>query len=234
MSYILEALRKAEQERNLGRVPDLQTAATPIPQARRRLWPLFLGLALVINGTVLTVLLLPDYLSRFVSPAKQSAIPIVESVTPSSNPITEYMPVQEISNARTDDSTPPPVSPPPSGPARDSQAAIPEPAPAPETIAIPLPSTLPTPTVSSLDHSPASSSVLALQALPMEFRRAFPKLNLDVHVYSAAIHKRFVLINSKRYQEGDRLSEGPLLESITADGAVLSYQGQRFLLPVYQ
>jgi hypothetical protein len=40
------------------------------------------------------------------------------------------------------------------------------------------------------------------------------------------------MINSKRYQEGDRLSEGPLLEAITSTGVVLRYQGQRFLLPV--
>ncbi len=57
-------------------------------------------------------------------------------------------------------------------------------------------------------------------------------LNLDVHVYSDQREKRFVMINSRRYREGEPLREGPLLESISQDGAILQHQGQRFLLPV--
>jgi hypothetical protein len=34
-----------------------------------------------------------------------------------------------------------------------------------------------------------------------------------------------------KYSEGDRLKEGPVVEEITPDGAILEHQGQRFLLP---
>jgi hypothetical protein len=59
-----------------------------------------------------------------------------------------------------------------------------------------------------------------------------PYLNLDIHVYDQTQQKSFVVINSVRYQEGEQLKEGPNLELITQDGAILSYAGQRFRLSV--
>ncbi len=56
-------------------------------------------------------------------------------------------------------------------------------------------------------------------------------LRLDLHVYSDAKMQRFAFINSKKYLEGQALIEGPLLEQITTEGVILSYRGQRFLLP---
>lgn len=58
-----------------------------------------------------------------------------------------------------------------------------------------------------------------------------PELRLDLHVYSAKKAERFAFINSKKYTEGQTLNEGPLLEQITNEGVVLSYRGQRFLVP---
>ncbi|HEY9150389.1 MAG TPA: general secretion pathway protein GspB [Gammaproteobacteria bacterium] len=37
-----------------------------------------------------------------------------------------------------------------------------------------------------------------------------------------------MLINMNRYREGDRLKEGAMLERITPQGVVLSYQGEQF------
>ena len=42
--------------------------------------------------------------------------------------------------------------------------------------------------------------------------------------------QRFVFVNSRKYREGDALQEGPVVEQITATGAVLSYRGARFKL----
>jgi general secretion pathway protein B len=58
-----------------------------------------------------------------------------------------------------------------------------------------------------------------------------PMLNLDLHVYSERPAGRFVVINTRKYKEGARLSEGPTVESITINGVVLSSQGRRFTLP---
>ena len=57
-----------------------------------------------------------------------------------------------------------------------------------------------------------------------------PPLRLDLHVYAERPQDRFVMINMHKLREGDSLPEGVRVESITADGVVLSYNGSRFLL----
>jgi len=72
--------------------------------------------------------------------------------------------------------------------------------------------------------------VPALQDLPATFRDSAPKLRLEVLLYSDAPAERMVFINGRKYKEGDTVEGKAVVESIVRDGAVLSYQGQRFLL----
>jgi general secretion pathway protein B len=58
-----------------------------------------------------------------------------------------------------------------------------------------------------------------------------PELRLDLHVFAAKPQDRFVMINMHKLHEGDTLPEGVHVESITPEGAVLSSNGTRFLLP---
>jgi general secretion pathway protein B len=58
-----------------------------------------------------------------------------------------------------------------------------------------------------------------------------PELRLDLHVFAAKPQERFVMINMHKLHEGDTLPEGVHVESITPEGAVLSKDGTRFLLP---
>jgi general secretion pathway protein B len=58
-----------------------------------------------------------------------------------------------------------------------------------------------------------------------------PQLRLDLHVFAAKPQERFVMINMHKLHEGDSLPEGVHVESITPEGAVLSSNGSRFLLP---
>src|ERR1700675_1127463 len=64
MSYILDALKKAEQKRQLAaKVPTLATIhrqpAAVRPPIRMRLWPWVAGAVIVVNAGVATWLLLP-------------------------------------------------------------------------------------------------------------------------------------------------------------------------------
>jgi general secretion pathway protein B len=59
---------------------------------------------------------------------------------------------------------------------------------------------------------------------------SIPPLHMDLHSYAADPSKRFVLINMKRLYEGQSLPEGPKVESITNDAAIMSYNGTRFVL----
>ena len=56
-----------------------------------------------------------------------------------------------------------------------------------------------------------------------------PQLRLDLHAYAERPEDRWVLINMHKLREGESL-EGVRLERVTPDGAVLSYQGTQFLL----
>ena len=57
-----------------------------------------------------------------------------------------------------------------------------------------------------------------------------PELTLELHVYSATASERFVRINSASYREGEVLADGPRVLSITAEGVILDYRDQSFLL----
>ena len=57
-----------------------------------------------------------------------------------------------------------------------------------------------------------------------------PQLRLDLHVFALRPQDRFVMINMHKLREGDSLPEGVRVDSITPEGAVLSYSGARFLL----
>ena len=81
-----------------------------------------------------------------------------------------------------------------------------------------------------VDEKTAVELLPAMQELQLRGLIALPELNLDVHVYSEADGERFVFVNMKKYREGERLREGPLLESITPLGIILRHNGQRFIL----
>jgi general secretion pathway protein B len=54
---------------------------------------------------------------------------------------------------------------------------------------------------------------------------------MTVHVYDADKGRRFVMINGRKYREGDKTREGMSVERIVAEGAVLSYKGNPFFVP---
>ena len=61
-------------------------------------------------------------------------------------------------------------------------------------------------------------------------RDALPKLRLEVLAYSERPADRLVFINGQKYVEGGMVEGKVRVDEITQDGAILSHQGQRFLL----
>ncbi|HEC12081.1 MAG TPA: hypothetical protein ENI80_02365 [Acidiferrobacteraceae bacterium] len=72
--------------------------------------------------------------------------------------------------------------------------------------------------------------VVELTELPLDYRKQFSDMVLNVVSYSQDPKRRFVMIDLQVYREGQRVKAGPRLEQIQADGAVLSYAGTRFML----
>ena len=76
-----------------------------------------------------------------------------------------------------------------------------------------------------------ASGVPLYQQAALQPGTHIPELRLDLHVFAAQPQNRFVMINMHKLHEGDSLPEGVRVESITPEGAVLSKDGTRFLLP---
>ena len=77
----------------------------------------------------------------------------------------------------------------------------------------------------------AGRSLPTYQDLQLRGELSLAPMHIDIHVYSDNEAERFVFINMRKYIQGDKTTEGPIVESINADGVTLSHQGRRFSLP---
>lgn len=223
MSYILDALRKAEQERHLGQPPTL-TAAPPLtePTRSRRFWYGVTVLALGLNA-----LLLAFFLGRSQPVPQSASVAAPAAAVPVATPAPRSPP--STSAASEKDGTPAVSSKEAVGQTVESEAALPTVASASrERHQKPA---RPTVTPGSVTIAPVPE-LMPPEPLSAADRRGMPALNLDIHIYSADPDKRFVVINGRHYREGERLSEGPVLESVVRDGAILRQDGRRFRLSV--
>ncbi len=103
MSFILDALKKLEQKRQRGSVPDLMTVHIPFPQKpkKRLIWPYFVLGALILNAVILTAWLHPwksikqNVAAKSVSEQQQKSI----SAEPSRQSINNNLPASAPSTA---------------------------------------------------------------------------------------------------------------------------------------
>jgi general secretion pathway protein B len=206
MSFILDALRKSERERQRNQDPGVATTRFKQRPARAVWLPLVIALV-VTNVCLLVYLGLRDsgptepVANETTSPA---AAPVEQSATTGNRRLRAEL-------------EPQPDKAKPSAPRPVPAAAAPAtswtpPAQEAETV-VDKYANLPTLTELSL----AGSMTLT-------------PLRIDIHVYSQQPPERFVFINMSKYHEGDILSEGPNLLAITPGGIVLSYQGRDFLV----
>jgi general secretion pathway protein B len=248
VSFILDALRKSEHERQRSAVPGLSQVplATPQPQLPR--WAL--GVMAVLGAALLVVGGAWWQSSRSPTPAAAAPEPMVERNVELPPPSftrgapQQAAPSRPLSQAPSNE--PSLASAAASSPA-DGEAFVPQASPAPRAINLPedaaalrAPSATPgnvqstpsanvasapstnTPSTPSVNLPSAAS--LAAEGLPI------PTLHLELHAYSERPRDRFVFINGRKYVEGDRLPEGPQLVAIEPTGAVLSQSGRRFLI----
>lgn len=226
MSYILEALKRAEAERERGSLPtlmsqtvgvDAPTPASPAPASKS-------GLRLAVGlAAVLGVLTLGAWLGRGLgsdepTPAAPApAQPAAALPEPAPRVSTEAPPVPLASRVVP----PPPVMEPVPAANTPSHMAQKEPSPvlsksaSTELVAAP---TAPTP----------ATAIPALKDLPESQRRELPTLSASGAMYSETPSKRMLIINGQLLQEGARVTPDLTLEQIELKSAVLSFKGQRF------
>lgn len=66
--------------------------------------------------------------------------------------------------------------------------------------------------------------------LPVAERQSLPTLKQSLHIYSAEPVRRAIIIDGKRYAEGDVMQPGLTVEHIRRDGTVLRWEGRQLLL----
>ncbi|MGZ8173058.1 general secretion pathway protein GspB [Methylobacter sp.] len=75
---------------------------------------------------------------------------------------------------------------------------------------------------------PAIKGIPLLSDLPFEFRQALPKFTINVFVYSQDPEERFIMIDMVKYKPGQQIKDAMLLKEILPDGFVIDYQNRVF------
>ncbi len=213
MSYILDALKKSQRQRELGQVPTLGAEHSQHPS--RTPAPALVLLAAGLGGALLTGATL--YL--LLRPGTEPAAPVQEARAPS----TPQPPPKG--------NLPPRVYPPSSKPAVVPYVEQPV---KPPIQLQPDEPPLAVTTIPPLETAPPPATLLSSgdvpywSELPERQRATVPDLQLNVHVYADNPAARFIFINNTLYREGQTTHEGAIVEAITPEGAVLRYGDIRF------
>jgi general secretion pathway protein B len=237
MSFILDALRKSEHERQRSATPGIANVPFGAPRKVLPGW----AVALIALLAVAVLALGGAYLRSQWSAGTRQARSTPAGETPIAPPA---------SASRAPMAQRP-------APAADRPAQLAE-----HSLARDSARSVPPPTQSSLRSTPASpsSSTLATppgevsdEPLPPRTERAsepaskggpvlpsaasleaegiaVPKLALQLVAFYDSPAERYVFINGAKYREGATLSEGPKVVSITTNGAVMYYLGREFML----
>ncbi len=88
------------------------------------------------------------------------------------------------------------------------------------------------PAVQALPVPRNDKQVYSFSQLPVSIQKKIPPLQMSLHAYNRADGSAsLVQLNDRIMREGDAITDNLLLQKITADGAVLRYDGYLFLLP---
>ena len=233
MSYILEALRRAEAQRQRGAVPGLHAQAPSTALADQALarqaqahrswhlaWIFAASLLLLIAG-VWGGWLWTSRLAPTVGAAQPFAIV----------PAVGIAPAQAVEPAPATPLAAPALA---ASGALAASAALLSPSlrPSPVVAAPSVASALVVPPLAASAPAPASVPRLpTLAELPEALRRDLPALGLGGSVYAEQASQRMVIINGQVFHEGDRVAPELLLQQIRLRSVLLDYRGQRFELP---
>lgn len=205
MSTLLEALRKSERARRLGRAPAYRELGAPATSFALR------SVSLIAVLTLVAVLVWSGWIvTRPPAPASTpdtTAAASVASIPQRPEPVPVVAPG---------------VRPPEAPVARAASSAT-------ATIVSPAPATR------ADSHPPRmmpeTGEAPWLSELPAGFRERLPPLVVNIHVYSPKVSQRILYINNRPCRPGQEIDGGVVVEDILPDGALLRFDHQRFRLP---
>jgi general secretion pathway protein B len=226
MSFILDALKKSESDRQRQIGPALFEVKVAPPRTGLPPWAIAVAALLVVNlGIVMWMLWrhpatrTPDTSAVAAAPPAVAQPQAAGATTPAPAPPSLSLPAPV---AQPPAAAPSPALLPPNPGANGASDNPDDYAPAADPAASPL--------LGNRVRRGTVDGVPLYQDAAASPGTRIPQLRLDLHVFALRPQDRFVMINMHKLREGDSLPEGVRVDSITPEGAVLSYNGSRFLL----
>lgn len=255
MSYILEALKKSDKERQREGIPSLQADHSPAPvrhEARKQsLLPIFSTVVVLLVAALalswwrfssgrapqLTDSPGPELSPSLPPPVveAEAEIPVVlESPVVPPAEVREQLTQEDVSVPGGETlAVPPPKAPPAT--AEALAPAIPV-APVETTAKVPEPE-LPVETAVKAPEPElpveTAAPVPFLDELAPELRAEIPDFSFAGHVYGNDPARRMIIINNRIVREGESLGNGLSLEEIEANGVTLRYRALVFRVELF-
>jgi len=246
VSLILDALRRADSERERGAVPGLHAQPVPVasadapPAARATPWQ---WIALAAGALLLAVLawvIAGREAPRQVAvPAAAPPVAAASGSPPAPQPSAAAAPVPAVAPPlRAGQAEPQPVAEPAPWPAPDSSRKAPDSsrkapdssrkAPAEEVAAAPAARAPEARKVPSAAAVPSEAPITPREQLPENIRSQLPPLAVGGSIYSSNAADRSLIVDGRILRENDRLNADLTLEQIRPRTAVLRFKGYRF------
>lgn len=224
MSYILEALKKSEKERQRDEIPDFQTDHSSKPLRRKKQQPS----SWILSGTVVLLLLCAGGLFWWqlgVGKKLQSAVADVPLISPVPPLVPES---QLVENGSSQGQSGGIHSGTPILAIKkvDSELSYLDATTVIDKKAIPVKKEKPL---------TRDAEVLPplMDELPASVRAAIPDLSFAGHVYSDEPLKRLIIINNRIVREGDLVVDSLFLQKIDREGVVLRYDASIFRVKLF-
>lgn len=219
MSYILEALKKSDQERKRGDVPGLQTVHIPlaVESKSHRLLYVFIAVLLLALAFVLGLLLSGNN--------EQLATEVIQYDEEKSD-VSRSMPLHQPANKES-----------------LSEQTVLKTAQVIANPGLPVKETSPSVALSEsaenvgkVIHSQLHDEmdIPYLHELPEHIQQAVPHMGFAGHVFSSTPSSRSVIINGASMSEGDTIIAGLAVEQITASGVIFKRNGELFRVDILQ
>lgn len=222
MSYILDALKKSEQERGHGNIPDVQTvhsSSLNYRSEKKTYWPYFLIVAVLLN-----LLAIVYFIFNRENP------PEIEAETAQS---TETADTVNASSIAADTTEPPKIS--AAAVIEDNKDTATEEVivkPATTSVEKKIQKPIKKAETGNTDTGDQTISgrtdIIEFYELPESIKQELPAIIISAHIYSTNPAQRSIVINNNFMEEGDYVLDGLILYEITPNGAIFNYQGTLF------
>lgn len=230
MSYILDALRKSDQQRKHGAAPTLRMVPVAAVAPKQPAFLLYGLFAAVLLGAGIAIGWLRPWqpvqppapqavAAKPLDSSPRQAAPVPPGIT--REPVPELRPQQSVPAAQSAPAPAPMNRVKPAGANAMTRSTAPIAAKTAPKEATPAPE-------ESVDTGRRKQKVMTMAELPVPMKDQIPKMSINVHVYSSEPADRLVGIDGRVLREGDYPAPDLRLEQITPDGMILSYKGYRF------